>query len=238
MRILAAIPSKGRPENITKNILPFLETLKIDYAIFVEPQDEEKYNFNNVKVIPEDNMGLGYVLCEVKKYALENNYDLIFKIDDDVKGVGEIGKDLQKILKALEIPKVAAVCFPYEFEFYAKTKKLFTRINKRIQTCYIIKTSIFNPSVKVSTFEDFYQFLNIRNKGMDTLYCSRHLIKLSKMVGDGEGGLQDFNRKEMAKKEIQIFKGIDSGIKVIIKKGKPWYYEPKFTGPKFKSKAI
>jgi hypothetical protein len=41
MKILAVIPSKQRPSNISKFTIPFMDRLKIDYKIFVEPQDEE-----------------------------------------------------------------------------------------------------------------------------------------------------------------------------------------------------
>jgi hypothetical protein len=42
----------------------------------------------------------------------------------------------------------------------------------------------------------------------------------------------------MALNEINIFKSIDSTIKVVSKPDKPWKYEPKFTGKKYRSKPI
>lgn len=237
MKILVCIPSKGRPENIKKYTLPFVKRLGLDYAIFVEPQDKSQYNYDNVIVHQKNNIGLGGALVSCKCYAEKNEYDVILKIDDDVEAIGEIEKDLDKVKKALSIKAISAICFPYDFEFYAKTDKMFTRENKRLQTAYFIKTSRFRPSENVSTFEDFYQFLQIINKGEKTLYCSKHTIKC-KPVGKGDGGLQMFNREDMAKKEIAIFKSIDQTISVIVKKDKSWKYEPKFTDKKYKSKAI
>lgn len=237
MKILVCIPSKSRPENIKTHTLPFVKRLGLDYKIFIEPQDSYIYNFENVVQHEKNNIGLGGALVSCKNYAKKNNYDIILKIDDDVKGIGEIEKDIDKIKKALSIDAVSAICFPYDFEFYAKTEKMFTRENKRLQTAYFIKTDRFRPSENVSTFEDFYQFLQIINKGEKTLYCSRHTIKC-KPVGKGEGGLQLFNREEMAKKEIDIFKSIDPSISVIVKKDKSWKYEPKFTDNKYRSKSI
>ena len=238
MRCLVIIPSKARPNNIKKYTIPFVKRLGLDYRIFVEPQDEQNYSeFQNVIILPANDKGLGYSTMCAKKYAVNNGYDLVFKIDDDVKSIGEIEKDIHKILASFKISKVGAVVFPYDFEFYAKTEKLFTRVNKRIQTCYIIRTSIYKPSDEISTFEDFYEYLLLRQKGYDTLYCSKHLIKCSP-VGQGKGGLQVFDRSEMALKEIQIFKSIDSSIEVIEKPDKPWKYEPKFTDKKYKSRAL
>lgn len=240
MRILAIIPSKGRPENIKKNILPFMARLGIDYRIFVEEREEGEYDFENIVTIPEFDQGLGYSLLCAKNYAKQNDYDLIFKIDDDVSAIGEIEEDLPEILGVFENPKyknIAAVCFPYSFEFYSKSEALFTRLNKRLQTSYIIRTDQFRPSREISTFEDFYQFLGIRSRGKLSLLCSKHMIKCNP-VGKGNGGLQDFDRSEMALKEINIFRRKDPKIKVVHKPNKPWKMEPKFVGDKYKSRPL
>jgi hypothetical protein len=237
MNCLVAIPSKSRPENIKSFVLPFVKRLKLDYKIFVEPQEINSYNFENVVSHEENNIGLGGALVSIKKYAEKNNYDVILKLDDDVKAIGEIEKDLDKIEKAMSLSQISAICFPYAFEFYAKSDKMFTRENKRLQTAYFIKTKKFRPSKDVSTFEDFYQFLQIVNNNEKTLYCSKHLINCQ-IVGKGKGGLQLFDRSEMAKKEIAIFRKIDSTITVITKPDKSWKYEPKFNDKKYKSKSI
>ena len=214
-----------------------MERLGLDYKVFVEPQEANQYKYSNVVLLGGNNKGLGYATSFAREYAETNGYDLYFRIDDDVKGIGEIENDIDKILKVFEIDKVGAVVFPYSFEWYAKTSKLFTRLNKRTQTCYIIRTKLFRPDQRVSTFDDFYQYLLLRKDNYDTLYCSRHLIDCAP-VGGGTGGLQSFDRSRMALNEINIFKSIDSTIKVVSKPDKPWKYEPKFTGKKYRSKPI
>ena len=209
MKVLIAIPSKGRPINIEKITMPFVERFNIDYKIFVEPQELHKYKFENVVPHEKDNIGLGGALVSIKNYAIKNRYDVILKVDDDVSAIGSVEKDMEKIYSALSIPKVSAICFPYSFEFYSKTERMFSRENKRIQTAYFIKTERFRPNKEVSTFEDFYQFMQIINNNEKTLFCSKHLIKCKK-VGTGEGGLQLFDRSEMAKKEIAIFTQIEN----------------------------
>lgn len=237
MRCLVFIPSKGRPENIKKFVQPFMGRLKLDYKIFVEPQDAATYPFENVEVIDANDKGLGYATSCAKAYAKSHGYELMFKVDDDVKGIGSIENDIEKVLAAFKIEKIGAVVFPYSFEFYSKSTKLFTRVNKRLQTCYIIRERLFRPSPDVSTFEDFYQYLLLRTGAYDTLFCSKHLIECSP-VGSGSGGLQVFDRQAMAKKEIAIFRAIDPTIAIITKPNKPWKYEPKFTDKKYKSRAI
>jgi hypothetical protein len=84
MNCLVAIPSKSRPENIKSFVLPFVKRLNLDYKIFVEPQEINSYNFENVVSHEENNIGLGGALVSIKKYAEKNNYDVILKLDDDV----------------------------------------------------------------------------------------------------------------------------------------------------------
>jgi hypothetical protein len=237
MNCLVAIPSKGRPENINNTTIPFVKRLGLEYKIFVEPSEANVYKFDNVIIHEQNDIGLGGALVNIKKYAKKNDFDVILKLDDDVKAIGQIEKDIDKIEKALSINQVSAICFPYSFEFYAKTERMFTRENKRLQTAYFIKTDRFRPSESVSTFEDFFQFLQIINNKEKTLFCSKHLIEC-KAVGQGKGGLQFFDRSEMAKKEISIFRGIDPTISVISKPNKPWKYEPKFNDIKYKSRPI
>jgi len=237
MRCLAFIPSKGRPDNIAKNVEPFMQRLGIDYRIFVEPQDKDAYNFKNVIVLEQNDQGLGYSTEFAKNYAEEKGYGLVFRIDDDVKGIGQIENDMHKIIKSFDIPKVGAVVFPYDFEWYAKSEKLFSKKNKRCQTCYIIRTNLFRPERSISTFDDFYQYLLLRKDGYDTLFCSKHLIECDP-VGKGKGGLQAFDRSKMALREINIFKSIDPTIDVVSKPEKPWKFEPKFTDRKYKSSKL
>jgi len=237
MKCLVCIPSKARPNNIKKYVEPFMQRLGLDYKIFVEPQDAQEYKFDNVVVLDANDKGLGYATAFAKNYAEEKGYDLYFRIDDDVKGIGEIEKDIDRIIKAFEIQKVGAVVFPYDFEWYSISDKLFTRKNKRLQTCYIVRISALHTNENIKCFEDFYYYMMIRKNNFDTLFCSRHHI-ICPPVGSNKGGLQNFDRSELALTSINIFKSIDPTIKVISKPDKAWKYEPKFTDKKYRSKSI
>ena len=247
MKLVAVVCSKNRVKELSTSALPFVKSLGVDYFIVVEPQEKEAYlkvvELDKLIVLEKSNQGLGYALKSAKEEVLKRGYDAIFKIDDDVRGLLNIDgvsikKDLPKICQALEkFPTAAAVCFPYDFEWYAAENKLFSRINKRIQTCYIIKVKHAFYDKRVSTFEDFWQFLNIRNHNLDTLYCHKYLIHC-KPVGKAKGGLQDFDRSKLALKEINLFKQIDPSVQVIEKPDKPWRYEPKLVGKKYKSRKL
>lgn len=215
-----------------------MDNLGIDVLLILEKDDYEKYDYPNKLMLERSNAGIWYALSEGKRYAEENGYDVVFKIDDDVTSVGSISEDLQMVLSYFEkYPNLGAVVFPYDFEFYARSNKLFTHINKRVQTCYLIRTSSFRPMDGINTFEDFFQFFQIIQNNEFTLFCARHAIKC-KPVGSGSGGHQAFDRKQQAEKEIKVFQAIDPTVQVIVKEDRRWYYEPKLVGEQYKAKKI
>ena len=238
MKALAIVPSKQRPELFQKVCRPFVDGLGIDVLLILEKDDYDKYDYPNKLLLERSNAGIWYALSEGKRYAEENGYDVVFKIDYDVTSVGEIANDLPVVLSYFEkYPNLGAVVFPYDFEFYAKSKNLFTHINKRVQTCYLIRTSSFRPTEGVNTFEDFFQFFQIIQNNEFTLFCARHPIKC-KPVGSGAGGHQAFDRKNQAEQEIKLFQSIDPTVEVIVKEDKRWYYEPRLVGQQYKAKRI
>lgn len=239
MRLLIAVPSKKRPEVFEKFAKPFINKFDCDKILVLEKEDYNDYDFDNKLMLEKSNQGLSYSLKAIKKYAHENKYDLIFKIDDDVKTIGTVWEDIDKIIAPFETHiELGAISFPYRFQFYDKSDRLFTHINKRLQTCYIIRTSCYSIDQKASNlFEDFYNFMMLRMQGYFTLYCAKHDIDC-KPVGEGKGGIQCFDRKELAIEAIREFKAIDPTIEVITKKDRSWYYEPKFTDKMYKSKKL
>lgn len=239
MKLLIAVPSKKRPEVFSAYTKPFIDKFNCDKILVLEKEDADDYDFDNKLILDKSNQGLSYSLKAVKKYAQENNYDLIFKIDDDVKTIGTVWEDIGQLIKPFEqFISLGAITFPYKFQFYDKSEKLFTHTNKRLQTCYIIRTSCYAIDQKTSNlFEDFYNFMMLRKQGYFTLFCARHDIDC-KPVGKGKGGIQCFDRKQLAIEAIKEFKSIDPTIEVITKKDKIWYYEPKFTDKIYKSKKL
>lgn len=219
MRLLIAVPSKKRAEVFEKFAKKFISKFDQDKILVLEKEDYNDYSFENKLMLDKSNQGLSYSLKSIKKYASENGYDLILKVDDDVKTIGKLWEDIDKIITVFERnPTVGAVSFPYKFQFYSISNQLFTHANKRLQTCYIIRTDSYAIDKKASNlFEDFYNFMMLIRNGYHTLFCSRHAIDC-KPVGEGKGGIQCFDRKKLAIEAIREFKSIDPTIKVITKK--------------------
>lgn len=243
--LLIAIPSKARPKELEKYVLPWLRSGYIDSAlVFVERQDEKEYRevlrgtAVRLMVMPKENQGLGYVKEVIGKHARFFGYDLIFKIDDDVSGWHRPGvpkspesgaKHFDEAVEAsahmlADKPDLAAIGFPYRNEMWEVKK--WTAANARLQTCYIIKTEDWYGDKRISTFEDFAQYLHIRTNNRMTLRYGLMGIDCAP-VGKLGGGLQLFDREEMAQREIGIIRTeIYPALQVKRVEGKQWKYEP------------
>lgn len=196
MKLLVAVPSKGRPDAIYKNTLRWVVRTGFDVRIFVEPQELEAYReaarlanyeyrldiFDEQFVdIGATDKGLGFVKQFIHDYAIEHKYDLVFKMDDDVKRFKGRGKSKPDDLMVLDFaemvgecrlafgkyPDVAAIGFPYDNELFEGKYKTWRSVNERLQSCYIIRSEYINGGY--DTFEDFAQFIYIRQQGKITL---------------------------------------------------------------------
>lgn len=231
MRILCLIPSKARVARLKAMTGSWLFSSGADYKIIVEPQDYEAYKkeFTNLLVVPQDDRGLDFALFHGKAFALDNGYDVIFKIDDDVSGWvptydkrdlhnNEVQRDdiqrfqiiLKDISEPLEHPEIGGISFGYRFEFWHDKKWL--AVNQRFQTCYVVKTECFSPDPETGYFgsmwQDFRDFLNVRKFGKNTLRYGRYTMDTD--VASGEGGFEAMYKTrtpEQYKEVIEKFRG-------------------------------
>lgn len=262
MKLLIAIPSKGRTDTIFKRTLRWVARTGYDVRVFVEPQEIEQYrevardaNYqhyldihdNQFIDIGKNGRGLGYAKGFIKKYAQEYNYDLVFKMDDDVLRFSGRGKnksdddmlyDFVKMVGKCRLtfgryPDVAAIGFPYRNELYEP--KEWTAINARLQSCYIIRTQYINSGF--STFEDFAQYIHIRSKNMVTLRYGLLGIDAAD-VGKNKGGYQLFDRNSQSVKEAEKLKKLYPALKFKQVKDKDWAFEPILAGEFFGVKKL
>lgn len=81
------IPSKERANISTTTTL--LNTAGLSYFIVVEPQDFDKYKdvYENVLMLPENSMGLGYARNFIKAHSEQNGDAYHWQLDDDIKKI-------------------------------------------------------------------------------------------------------------------------------------------------------
>lgn len=263
MKLLIAVPSKGRADSIIKRTMRWLPRVGFDVRVFVEPQEFDKYkerlehgNYDNrvyfdtekhLIDIGENDKGLSFVKGYIKQYALENGYDLVFKMDDDVLRFNARGKnkpDDEMVMdfagmvgicrKTMgEYPDVGAIGFGYRNELF--NPKRWVSMNSRLQTCYIIRTELLQNGF--NTTEDFAQYLYIRSLNKVTLRYGMLGIDCAD-VGKNKGGLQMFDRSKQFDEEVDKLKEIYPALQFKKVEGKDWQYEPVLTGDFFGVKKL
>lgn len=244
MRVLLAIPSKARASTLQKYALTWLALLPetVEWQVFVEPQDEGAYKSvvpdGHLSLLTENDRGLGFALSQVKAFAITGGYDVIFKLDDDIRGFMEfrqrlnapavarrVTKMVEEFSKAFEtFSDLGAITFPYSFEVYDKTQWQPT---KRVQTAYFVRTSAFFAEPAVSVFEDFAVGLYCLTKGLRVMRYGLSAIDLGVKVGGGTGGHQSvsLDRKAGSLAAIEELRKIYPPLECRAV-DKPWGIEP------------
>lgn len=262
MKLLIAIPSKGRASSIYKKTLRWAVRTGFDVRVFVEPQEIKEYrdaanlgNYDNYTDVTDEHFvdiektdqGLGYAKQFIKDYATKNGYDLVFKMDDDVlrfTGRGRAKPDEAMIMDFAEMvatcrstfgkyPDVGAIGFPYSFELWEV--KEWTALNARLQTCYIIRTDLIQSGF--NALEDFAQYVYLRSLNKVTLRYGKLGIACTK-IGSNVGGHQAFDREALTNEEMPKLREIYPALKFKPVKGKTWSIEPDLTGEFFGVKKI
>ena len=243
MKLLVAVPSKGRASLLHKNTYRWLSLTNTDWKYFIEPQEFDKYDISidHKVALPENNKGLGYSLNFIKQYALEHGYTHVFKVDDDViswngktrrrdklnshTNFEQIITDCEEMLA--KHPEIKAVGFPYRWEMWKYVK--WAGINKRLQSCYLIQTDCWWANPDILNFEDFAEYLHLRVNNHIVArygYCAMDTVD----VGTNKGGAQSFARSmKSALITLGIMQQIYPALR-IKKVKKPWGYEPNLTG--------
>ena len=262
MKLLIAVPSKGRAKEFEKDTYSWLQYTRFDWNVFIEPGEYDDY----IKVvrhpkflvtIPENNRGLGYCKTQIKKYAEERGYDLVFKVDDDVlswrdpmnRGLGHnapkttkeykckylfdvLIKDSLKLFKAY--PECGGVSIMYGQDMKTFSGETWIGINNRLQTNYIVLIKLLAPpgsSLNI-VFEDFNTYLNLRKRGY---YTVRYGLTGADVrpVGINEGGWQSFDRGKLAERAKDFLSKIYKGLVWKRVEGKKWQWEPDFRKTNF-----
>lgn len=263
MKLLIAVPSKGRADKIIKHTMRWLPRTGFEVRVFVEPQEYEAYkkslehgNYDNRVHFPlehlidigESDKGLGFAMAFIKQYATDNDFDLVLKMDDDVLRFNARGKnkpDDEMVMdfagmigtcrKTMgEYPDVGAIGFPYRNELFEQ--KRWTLINGRLQTCYLIRTSLMQDGT-FDAMGDFAQYLLLRKANKITLRYGLLGIDCSD-VGKNKGGHQMFDRGAKVEAEIEKLKAIHPAIEFKKVEGKTWAYEPVLSGDFFGVKKL
>lgn len=243
-KILVYIPSRRRSRLFFEcGTYRWLKHCDVDYIVTLEQEDVDDYlkhepNLKHI-VLPKSNKGTSYAHSVAKKYAEEYGYDIIFKHDDDIRtwasekrtrSIEDTPNQFKRVLRECTAlfdyyKSLDGISFPYENEM--RTVSLITGVNTRFQTCYMVRTEKWHIDTRIMA-EDFFASAMILKNGGKIIRYGRAGVATTdngKNIGVNEGGLQDFNRRELALRDLEVFKekGIFKGYK---EKSTPPYIEP------------
>lgn len=236
-KILIYIPSKGRADLFfQKGTFRWMKEIsgQVDYIVTLEKEDVPNYLRYfpglNVLKLPESNQGLSYAHSRVKDYAITHGYNFIFKHDDDIttwatierrRSIKTASPEFLRVLQDCgnffsQYPSLDGIGFNYDNEF--RNIRPIDRLGARFQTNYIVRTNSFYFDTRVRAFEDFYASAMIIKNGGRTIRYGLSAFATAdptRNIGENKGGLQLFDRRALAEKDLEVFKekGIYKGYK-------------------------
>lgn len=220
--IMIGIPSKGRPEYITKKTLKYLEGFT-DYEVkvFVEPQDAYLYRYwcgrERIVVLPENDRGVMFAYNHIRQYARGSGYKYLLHLDDDVDGLIRADNDdlheslrmtVNDILRQFEgDPILGGVRFTqYRFWVYSKNAlKRFTHLNPLLQgNCIVRLGAVPTIDTRMSEFTDTVMTMYLWAAKYYTLNYG--LAGLKVVQNANPGGCQMRDRKADGELTIELMK--------------------------------
>lgn len=240
--LCAICATKGRAQVFYKKAYPLLLSLGVPFLVGVEQSEAEDYSLPaEISVVYPDGIGQATAL---KILAKKSKAKYILKIDDDVfgfrtpAGIPKFKENIPRFIQTLEnYEKCGGIAFLYEQEFYQDHSKMYSFMNHRLQTVYLVRAFFLESTRRHDPFEDICTFMEIVDQGFFTLLCPLNRIKCLP-VGETPGGLNDANRAEMGMRAILKmrvdFPSFQIGIKN--RSDKSWKVEPDYSKEKMLKK--
>lgn len=207
------IASKGRAGN--SHIISEINELGIEYYLFIEPNEISDYKkyYNNAIIINIDynNMGLPYVRNFMLNYAIQNNIELYWNLDDDVKLYSVINNKCIKsninILFEAEkyfINDLSIAQAGLEYMQFAWSANKEFNINSYCDCVVAIKTElcknlIFDEKALLKLDRDFS--MQVIKNGYKTMKINSFAFSCPKN-GSNKGGLFDIYQTGIEKENV------------------------------------
>jgi len=221
MKILAAVPTYKRPYIFEKRAWYYLKNLKnCDVKVFCDKKEYKYYKqvAGDCVVVGADQgkpNGLISQLNFIGNYAVKNNYDVVWKVDDkltlhksSIKKkdiVRHIDQYLVSIKKQFNLG-ADAIGTCKAREYLHSSKKGFSPRYKPFDASYFVRSNYLSLDEKVFSMDELQLYLKLAvlNK-LNVFTC--YEIYIDNPMGKYKGGLQLFDRLKESKASIsQLFK--------------------------------
>ena len=232
MKTLIVVPSYNRPYSIQQNTLFWLEQMNVDFKIFVYESQIKYYAQVTSKenlIGCKDGIHLCGKLNVAYNYAVDNNYGLIFKVDDDMRfsrdGIKRSDKNYKKIApqicmdfineatKLFEDKNIGLINVAKFGSYKWEKDKGFKKRHKEIASNYYIRTELMkNIHSELIIFDDLWVSLETKLAGLDIYqYFGAYEDAATHR---NKGGLQSYDRELISRKSYEYAKKIYPKIEI------------------------
>lgn len=197
------IPSKNRPDS---KLFQMLKDEGLDFTIFIEPQDSDKYKKYNTITLKENNKGIVYVRQAILNHARTNNIDWYWMFDDDVANFFKL-KDRTNIsstiIEALTVAEskindsIGQIGFEYQQYSWSASKPIIYNSYCDVVVCINSKVFANYRDLSIDGFmkEDRDFTLQILSSGLNTIRICVYSFSCPQN-GSNIGGLSHLYKKE------------------------------------------
>jgi hypothetical protein len=217
MRMLLAIPSHNRAYVSLKRLY-WLKDFEYDYKIFCEEHQaiyyDQVYGEENIVRTP-DGSGLMGQLHQIAKYAEQKNYDLVLKMDDDMRfhvdkgkkeDTGKVVSDYCKLaIEKFSDPVVGMTSVAKYMEYRYGGRSGFVIRKKPVYSNYLTRVKYLKKMIpEMLLFDDLYISIECKLDGKEILtYLGAYE---DAVTHKNAGGLQSYKRDEMSRKSFEFAK--------------------------------
>jgi len=219
MKVLIAIPSHNRPYDIEKKLGYWLPYMMYDYKIFVE-ENQEMYYSQSIGsthlVLTPNGSGLIGQLIEIGKYAESHGYDLVLKMDDDMRFtkdkspkdetslvVSEYIKSAIDLFTSRQDVAITNVVKPATYRY--SNKEGWKIRQKPIYGNYMIRTEMFKCLThEMLLFDDLVFSIEARKQGK--MIYQYYGAYEDAITHKNAGGLQSYDRDQLSRKAFEYLK--------------------------------
>ena len=226
MKLLLAIPSYNRPYDIAKHC-HWLKDFKYDYKVFVEEDQvmyyEQSIGIDNIVQTPNGSGLMGQIV-EIGRYATIKQYEIVFKMDDDMslkkrstrkhQIADVINEYVEKCLEQFKNEDVSLITCAKPMEYrYAKTEGFIER-KRPVYGNYMVR-------------QWYLLFMDKDLLLFDDLWISVEVVKSRKKIltytgayenaitHKNNGGLQSYDRDELGKRSYEVAKELYPQIEIL-----------------------
>lgn len=200
------IPTKKR--SLIARTPKLLQEHQIPFTLVVEKEDYEDYKNiypdASYLVLNELNQGIIYARNQIKKHALENNFEYHWQIDDDIRGTCysiDAKETNTPISKALRVAENVVNTFDnigsigLRHMAFSRTEKHIIGFNKIVYTIQLLKTDT-GLDFRNNTIEDVDYTLQLLTNGFCTIVLNRLLFKAPSTGSEVGGNTEIEHTKE------------------------------------------